>query len=49
MIYRNVKNGALIDTESIITGPDWEAVTAPGPDSSDSKSKPVAPKKKGRK
>lgn len=32
MIYRNIKNGATIETESLISGENWEPVNpAPAP------------------
>jgi hypothetical protein len=31
MKYRNIKNGAVVETDSKITGSNWEPVTEPIP------------------
>lgn len=43
MLYRNIKNGAEIETTSIISAPNWIAVGADAPDKK-AESKAEAPK-----
>lgn len=47
MIYRNIKNGRVIDIPSVLNDPNWEAVKKKQPSSSSVSEKAV--RKNGRK